>query len=100
MHFAYSEPVFYVEKRLGLDLSVSDLKKSLEKMGYDYKAEKVEVPCYRADILHQIDIIEDIAIGYGYDNFVPKSLSVSTVGQEDKQENFKTRHACRDQNCN
>ena len=28
----------------------------------------VQVPCYRADIMHDWDIFEDVAIVYGYEN--------------------------------
>jgi len=31
----------------------------------------VSVPCYRTDIMHPVDIIEDIAIGFGYENLPP-----------------------------
>jgi phenylalanyl-tRNA synthetase beta chain len=38
-------------------------------MGHDYKNKKALVPNYRADILHPIDLVEDIAIAYGYEHF-------------------------------
>lgn len=28
----------------------------------------IEVPFYRTDIMHQCDIAEDLAIGYGFNN--------------------------------
>ncbi|EPY51444.1 phenylalanine-tRNA ligase beta subunit Frs1 [Schizosaccharomyces cryophilus OY26] len=34
----------------------------------DEKIILVDVPCTRADILHQCDIMEDLGISYGYDN--------------------------------
>ncbi|MBU1199039.1 MAG: phenylalanine--tRNA ligase subunit beta [Nanoarchaeota archaeon] len=85
----------YVNKMLGLDLSESEIKKLLEKMGYDYdsKNKKVLVPAYRTDILHQIDFAEDIAIAYGYENFEPEIPNVSTIGETDKFEEFKSRVA-------
>lgn len=39
----------------------------------------VSSPAYRADILHTWDILEDISIGYGYDNIplvIPKTVTV------------------------
>jgi phenylalanyl-tRNA synthetase beta chain len=30
---------------------------------------KVQIPCYRGDIMHDWDIFEDVAIGYGYERF-------------------------------
>mmetsp|Transcript_3487 Transcript_3487/g.4890 ORF Transcript_3487/g.4890 Transcript_3487/m.4890 type:complete len:636 (-) Transcript_3487:552-2459(-) len=41
---------------------------------------QVTVPCTRSDILHAVDIIEDVAIAYGYNN-VPEPLPQgATVG--------------------
>ncbi len=58
-----------VTKILGLELKEKEAKKLLERMGYRYEKGEVIVPPYRADILGNIDIIEDIAIAYGYNNF-------------------------------
>lgn len=81
----------YVNKRLGLDLKDKDVKRLLEKMGYEYKDSKAFIPSYRADVLHPIDLVEDIAIAYGYDNFEEIIPQVATVGKEDNFEVFK-RH--------
>lgn len=81
----------YVNKRLGLNLKEHEIKDCLERMGYDYKDKKVLIPSYRADVLHQADLIEDIAIAYGYENFKPEIPNVSTIGEEDKLERFKSK---------
>lgn len=46
---------------------------ALSRMGYilggaDRKHLEVLVPYYRSDILHQVDVVEDMAIGIGYNN--------------------------------
>ncbi len=69
-------------KLLGLNLKEKDLQKLLPKMGYEYERGKVSVPAWRTDILHEVDIIEDIAIAYGYDNLVPEIPEVATIGEE------------------
>ncbi|MBW3011122.1 phenylalanine--tRNA ligase subunit beta [Candidatus Woesearchaeota archaeon] len=79
----------FVNKLLGLDMKESDMKKLLEKMGFGYEKGKVLVPAYRADIMHQVDFAEDIAIAYGYENFEPMIPNVSTIGEEDRFEKFK-----------
>lgn len=79
----------FVNKILGLDLKESEMKKLLERMGHGYEKGKVLVPAYRADIMHQIDFVEDIAIAYGYENFKPAIPNVSTIGEEDGFEVFK-----------
>ena len=55
-------------------------------MGYDYSKTSVEIPAWRIDILHEVDLIEDVAIAYGYENFIPEIPEVSTIGQEDQKE--------------
>jgi phenylalanyl-tRNA synthetase beta chain len=62
-------------------------------MGFGYKNKKVLIPAYRTDILHPIDIAEDIAIAYGYEYFEPEIPNVSTVGEEDGLSILKSRIA-------
>lgn len=76
---------------LGLELKESELKKLLEKMGYEYKNKEVFVPAYRADILHPVDIYEDVAIAYGYDKLEPELPEVQGIGEEDRKEIFKRK---------
>jgi len=42
---------------------------------------KVQVPCYRADIMHDWDIFEDVAIAYGYDKLESRPPKTFTVGK-------------------
>lgn len=81
----------YVNKVLGLDLKEKDLKVLLEKMGIGYNAKKAIIPAYRADILHQIDLIEDIAIAYGYDSFESRITQIATTASENHLEVFKNK---------
>ena len=80
-----------INKLLGIDLKESDLKKLLPRMGYNYKNKEVEIPAWRCDILHRVDITEDIAIAYGYDKFIPKIPKISTIGEESKESKFSTK---------
>ncbi|MBU0959690.1 MAG: phenylalanine--tRNA ligase subunit beta [Nanoarchaeota archaeon] len=80
-------------KLLGLKIKESQLKSLLEKMGYNYNKGRVEIPMWRTDILHEVDIIEDVAIAYGYDNFIPELPRISTIGEEDKKERLKRKIA-------
>ncbi|MEK6809591.1 MAG: phenylalanine--tRNA ligase subunit beta, partial [Nanoarchaeota archaeon] len=81
----------YVNKRLGLSLSEKEAVKLLEKMGYGFEQGQVLVPAYRADILHQVDLIEDIAIAYGYEHFSEEIPNVATIGEEDTFEKFSKK---------
>lgn len=80
----------YINKRLGLNLSKKEAVDLLAKMGYGYDQE-VLIPAYRADILHQVDLVEDIAIAYGYENFEEEIPNVSTIGEEDPFGKFTSK---------
>jgi phenylalanyl-tRNA synthetase beta chain len=66
-------------------LSAEDIKGFLNKMSVPCSIDKkdknilhVEVPVTRSDIMHECDLVEDLAIAYGYNNLhleVPKTFS-------------------------
>ena len=86
-----------INRILGLTLESEDIASAIQRMGGNLvtsravtdgvnKAERwadlevgerehvIEMPRWRSDIMHPIDIVEDIAIGYGYEN-MPNILS-------------------------
>ncbi len=76
----------FVAKMLGEDFELKEIKNALEKMRYGCSIEneniKVKIPCYRVDILHPVDIIEDVAIGHGYEKFEEKLPETMTIGEK------------------
>ena len=80
-----------VEKIIGLKFSEKDLNNSLVKMGYEYEKGNVTIPCWRTDINNEIDIIEDIAIGYGYENITPQISEIPSIAEESKEEIFMSQ---------
>ena len=78
-------------KLLGLDLKDNEIKTCLEKMGYNYEKGIVSIPAWRTDIMHEVDIIEDIAIAYGYENLKPELPSIATTGEISEIEVLKKR---------
>lgn len=80
-----------VNKMLGLELKETEIKKLLEKMGSSYEKGTIEIPAWRTDIMHEVDLIEDIAIAYGYDKFEPEIPQISTIGEIDKTEIMKRK---------
>lgn len=80
-----------VKHRLGLQLKQKDIIRLLAKMGIGYKAGKAFVPAYRADILHPVDLTEDIAIAYGYNKIPSVVPDVYTEGAEDPYDLFMHR---------
>lgn len=73
-----------IKKLTGLDLKDPEFKKLLGKAGYDFSKGKVIIPHYRNDILHPVDVIEDIAIMYGYDKIKEEPLESYTMGSTTK----------------
>ena len=83
----------YSNKILGLNLSETETADLLMKMRYGIASKSkdkivVEIPPYRADILHPIDIVEDVSIAYGFENFIPEIPKIATIGQENSIEVF------------
>ena len=68
---------------LGFKLTDDEIRRALERMRFGVEigeAIKVKIPPYRADIMHEWDVIEDIAIGYGYEKIEPEYPPTNTIG--------------------
>jgi phenylalanyl-tRNA synthetase beta chain len=88
-------PVSTIAQALGQDLGTHDVAKSLTAYGYAVttsgKAVKVTPPFYRQDLMHAMDIVEDVAISRGYSDFSPVMPSQFTVGGLSRIEEFSDR---------
>lgn len=69
-----------ISKLLGLELKESDVKKLLEMARFNFKNYSVGIPSFRNDIMHCVDIIEDIAVMYGFENIASLPLTTYSVG--------------------
>jgi len=76
---------------LGVDLSGEEVVDLLERSGLGAEtvdadsadadpAYEVEVPPYRVDVLHPVDVVDDVGRAYGFNNLDPRYPDVSTVG--------------------
>lgn len=84
-----------IEGLLGINIDESDISNALESMGYKCSIKKyaieVGIPPFRIDIMHPVDIIEDIAKAYGF-NRIKKSLPEKfSIGIESNVEIAKER---------
>ena len=81
-----------IEKLTGMKLSLKELKDLLEKQQYEVKKAKdcleVEYPSFRQDIMHPVDVIEDILISYGYNKVTPILANLATTGELSELEEF------------
>jgi len=76
----------YVNQWNGTNLKVDDVVECLKRMGHGASvgagSADVVVPAYRSDIIHPVDLAEDVAIGFGFEKFgkaLPRQL---TFGEE------------------
>lgn len=72
-------------KTLGIDLSPGKIAASLKKSRLDanIRGTKIEcvIPRYRFDIFGPMDLVEEIALGYGIDNMEPVVSPPQTLGE-------------------
>jgi phenylalanyl-tRNA synthetase beta chain len=77
--------VGYVNKVLGLQLGAEQMVDLLLTAGFGVETVgdsvlDVLVPCYRVDVMHEVDLAEDIAIAYDYNNIEPFWRELPTTG--------------------
>lgn len=75
-----------VNRILGTTLKQKEIIHCLKKMGHDAVdigdgTLQVDVAAWRSDILHEVDLIEDVAIGYGFDQFQTDFPQALTFGR-------------------
>ena len=70
---------------LGEDIDAEEAKDALLRMGVYSVSEgdtiHITCPEYRNDFLHPVDVVEDVMIGYGLENFEPTIPRDFTVGR-------------------
>ncbi|MEW6222729.1 MAG: phenylalanine--tRNA ligase subunit beta [Candidatus Hadarchaeota archaeon] len=74
-------------RTIGLNLASKEIARVAKRMRYGVGGAKGDsvtllAPPYRTDIMHEIDLIEDIAVGYGYDRLEPTYPKVLTIGEK------------------
>ena len=77
----------YINDNLGTNLSSEKMVELLYKMGLHVDAAEdgslsVNAPPTRSDILHPVDIVEDVAIAFGYNNLTFRLPERATTGKE------------------
>lgn len=77
--------VSYINSVCGLSKTPQEICELLKKMAYDARPSSssedqldVNIPITRADVLHQADIMEDVAIAYGFNNLERRFVSATT----------------------
>jgi len=78
--------VDYTNRVLGLQLKPKQIAQMLRRAAHGAEeTEKnevhVQIPCYRIDVMHPIDLVEDVAIAYDYNNIKPLWREMPTTGR-------------------
>ena len=83
-----------IETMLGVDLDVEEVVDLFERSGLGAVVERdddaetaasgptyeVSIPPYRTDVLHPLDLVDDVGRAYGFDELEPRYPDVGTVG--------------------
>jgi phenylalanyl-tRNA synthetase beta chain len=89
-----------IESVLGVELDADDVVDLFERSGLDATYTlgeeveyEVEIPPYRVDVLHPLDLIDDVGRAYGFNELDPRYPDVSTVGR--RHERSRLENAAR-----
>lgn len=77
----------YINSCTGLSLDTTQVSNFLNRMGHEARPSRanpkeiveVDVPSTRPDVLHECDLMEDVAVAYGFDNLPRRFPSTNTV---------------------
>ena len=76
-----------IETLLGVDFEPEEIVDCFERAGLDASytlgeeiAYEVTIPPYRVDVLHPLDLVDDVGRAYGFDELEPRYPDVGTVG--------------------
>jgi len=91
-----------IESIIGVEFDAETVIDCAERAGLDAEpaerdgesAYEVEIPPYRVDVLHPLDLIDDIGRAYGFNDLEPRYPDVSTVGG--RHERSRLEDAARD----
>ena len=88
-------PVKTIEAALGQSFGATSIARALTAYGYRVKPSRetviVKLPPYRNDLMHAVDVVEDVAISRGYGQFTPIMPSQFTVGGLSRVEQVSDR---------
>jgi len=74
-----------INKLLGTSVRLREVSQFAERAGYRIRRAagdtiRLEIPCYRTDIMHSVDMMEDIAIAMDINKLKPEWPRIWTVG--------------------
>ncbi|HYM36764.1 MAG TPA: phenylalanine--tRNA ligase subunit beta [Nitrospiraceae bacterium] len=97
LDFAQARPIAVktIEAALGQSFGATLIARALTAYGYRVKPSRetviVKLPPYRNDLMHAVDVVEDVAISRGYGQFTPIMPLQFTVGSLSRVEQVSDR---------
>ncbi len=81
-----------IQSTIGVEIPSSSVLRLVGRVGYNAARLGISslfiVPPYRVDIMSARDVIEDVAIAYGYDNIKPTPIPAGTIGAKNPDSAF------------
>ncbi|XP_065890797.1 phenylalanine--tRNA ligase beta subunit-like [Dysidea avara] len=77
-----------INKKIGINITAQNIAELLSKMclqsivDVSNKVVLVTIPPTRADVIHECDIIEDVAIAFGFNNIAKRFPKTNTIAQQ------------------
>ena len=75
-----TEEVIDLFERSGLDAVVADDADASDEAADAETVYEVSIPPYRTDVLHPLDLVDDVGRAYGFDELEPRYPDIGTVG--------------------
>jgi phenylalanyl-tRNA synthetase beta chain len=82
-----------VRRVTGLDLTRRQMVECIRRSRLDVRGNAVLVPRYRLDIIHPVDIAEEVALGYGIDRIIPEYPASRQPGEFNRLNQFMDKAA-------
>ncbi len=84
----------YASEVIGFRISRTEVGTLLARSGHQVRrgakdTVMVEVPPYRLDVMHPVDLVEDVAFAYGLNNMKPRWPALSTIGGISSEQEFE-----------
>ena len=83
-----------LRRLIGFRIGEKDIIQALKRMGHRPAVNKNKVqvltPCYRNDLIHRNDLVEEVAIGYGYEKIKSKMPTTFGFAKENPIEKFSS----------
>ncbi len=88
-------PLEQMNKEIGVAIGFNNVILLANKMGYEASLVgtkiRFRVPTYRLDVINEQDVIEDVAVAYGYDYIQPIPVPATQVGKPQAKEEERNR---------